>query len=484
MLGQACLAAGESSVTAAEIESVRSTGKVFAEVARKASPAVVFLSVEKELQAPGFQGPGGPGFPFGDEFLERFFGSPWHRWQPQGPRPEPPSRSSPRPRTRSRVEMGQGSGFLVSSDGYILTNNHVVGEADVVNVKLLDGRGYEAKLVGTDPQTDVALLKIEARDLPFLELGDSDSLEVGEWVLAIGNPFGLSHTVTAGIVSALGRSQVGIVDYEDFIQTDAAINPGNSGGPLVNLDGRVVGINSAIFSRSGGYMGIGFSIPSNLVRSIFDQLRRTGAVTRGFLGVGIQDLDPAMSEHLGLKGERGVLVSQVMEGSAAEAAGMQVGDVVTTLDGRPVANSGEFRNRVATTPPGTAVRLQVSRGGKLLDLQVTVGRKDGEPVKAASKEDEVVASGLGLELQEIDAGTAARLGLEVGKGLLVRGVEDGSPAARAGLRPGVVVLEANRRSVSTHEDMKAALAAGTGKGSVLLLIRDEDRTLYILVPLD
>ncbi|RLB71203.1 MAG: serine protease, partial [Deltaproteobacteria bacterium] len=308
----------------AGLENLRETGKAFRSVAKQVGSAVVFIKVEKEVKQRGMGSDSFGGSPFNDELLRRFFGQP------------PQQKRSPH-QTPKHNAAGQGSGFIVSSDGYIMTNNHVVADADKVTVQLLDGSEYEAKIIGTDPPTDVALIKIDVDEkLPALKLGDSDQLEVGDWVLAFGNPFGLSHTLTAGIVSAKGRSGMGLSDYENFIQTDAAINPGNSGGPLVNLDGEVVGMNTAIYSRSGGYMGIGFAIPINMAKNIRQQLIQDGGVTRGRLGVYIQDLNKDLAESFGINQHEGILVAQVLEDSPAEKAGVQQGDVILKLDGEKV----------------------------------------------------------------------------------------------------------------------------------------------------
>jgi len=276
---------------------------------------------------------------------------------------------------RKFQQRGQGSGFIISKDGYILINNHVVGDADLIKVKLSDGREFKAKVIGTDPQSDVAVIKIDATNLPVLRLGDSDKLEVGEWVIAIGNPFGLSQTVTVGVVSAKGRSRIGINDYEDFIQTDAAINPGNSGGPLVNIHGEAVGMNTAIFSRSGGYMGIGFAIPINMAKAIKDQLLKKGKVTRGWLGVVIQDIDEELAKSFGLEKTEGVLIAEVSEGSPAEKAGLKQGDIILRLNGKKVDDLGELRNKIALTAPGTKVKLEVLRENKRRTIQVTIGEQ-------------------------------------------------------------------------------------------------------------
>jgi serine protease Do len=308
---------------------------------------------------------------FNDEFFRRFFG------------PRLPERGQP----RKYRQTGQGSGFIVSKDGYILTNHHVVGDADRITVTLSDGREFTAKTVGTDPKSDVAVIKIEADNLPILPLGDSDALEVGEWVMAVGNPFGLSHTITVGVVSAKGRSTVGITDYEDFIQTDAAINPGNSGGPLINLTGEVVGIITAIFSRSGGYMGIGFAIPVNMAKAIQKQLVETGKVIRGSLGVNVQNLSKELAESFGLDSTDGVLIAGVTKDSPADKAGLRRGDVIVEFNGRNIENVGQFRNLVALTIPGTKIKLVLIRGGKRSDLAVKLGRIPEGLIAGATKTD-------------------------------------------------------------------------------------------------
>ena len=333
-----------------DVKTLRSLSKAFTRVAQKALPAVVFIKVERgESAGRGSSEFNNPFDLFGEEFFERFFG----RRQP-GRQPKQP------------WEMGQGSGFVVSKDGYILTNHHVVGEAERIIVGFSDGRELPAKTIGTDPKSDVAVIKIDGKNFPVLALGDSDALEVGEWVMALGNPFGLSHTITVGVVSAKGRSQVGIVDYEDFIQTNAAINPGNSGGPLINLNGEVVGINTAIFSRSGGYMGIGFAIPVNMAKSIERQLVSSGKVTRGYMGVRIQELTDDLAKSFGVEMTAGVLIAEVSKGAAAEKAGLKTGDVVISFDGKPVRAPGQFRNAVALVSPGTTIPIVVMRGKKRL----------------------------------------------------------------------------------------------------------------------
>lgn len=363
-----------------------------------------------------------------------------------------------------------------------MTNNHVVGDADKVTVQLLDGREFDAEIVGTDPPTDVALIKIKADEkFPFLTLGNSDQLEVGDWVLAFGNPFGLSHTLTAGIVSAKGRSGIGLNDYENFIQTDAAINPGNSGGPLVNLDGEVVGMNTAIFSRSGGYMGIGFAIPINMAQGIRKQLVQHGSVTRGRLGVLIQDMDKNLAESFGIDQREGILVAQVMEDSPADKGGLKQGDVILELDGTKVEKVATFRNKIALTAPGTKVSLQILRDGKKDTLEVEIGAMEtdakGQPVTSDSLPE------LGMKLQKLTADLAEQFGYEGASGVLVTAVEPGSIAARAGIKRGDLIEEVDRQEVKNSAEVKK-LIKESKKKTVLLLVRQGEGSRYLALKLE
>ena len=445
------------------IEQLREAGKAFSSVARKASPAVVFISVEKVEEVRSSR----QRSPFEDEFFKRFFDIP------------PDSQS--KQRSKQRKVAGQGSGFVVSSDGYIVTNNHVVGDADEVQVRFQDGTEYSAEIVGTDSRSDVAVIKIDAKNLPVLELGDSDALEVGEWVLAIGSPFGLSHTLTAGIVSAKGRSSVGITDYENFIQTDAAINPGNSGGPLVDLNSRAIGMNTAIFSRSGGYMGIGFAIPINMVQNIMNQLINDGRVTRGFLGVLIQNLTNELADSFGLESQRGVLIAEVTKDSPAMNAGMKAGDVVVKFDERDVTDVGTFRNRVSLVYPGSVVSLIVIRDGKQKVLNVTIGELPESSV-AESKEPAVDSlDELGFSVQDLTEELAAGFGLEDQAGVVVTAVENESKAFDAGLRPGMIIQELNRTSINNLTDFRSTLKALKSSDSLLMLVSDPNGTRYIAI---
>lgn len=456
------------------IATLRETAQTFAAIAERTSPAVVNIQVEREMRARA-SGPRNFQF-FGDpDFFERFFGFPF----PQVPGP---GEGDGAPRV---VPFGQGSGFIISEDGYIVTNHHVVGQADKVRVTLLDGREFEAKIVGTDPPTEIALIKIDAKGLPTLPLGDSDAVKVGDWALAIGNPFGLSHTVTAGIISARGRSNIGIVGqesggvgYEDFIQTDAAINPGNSGGPLVNLDGQVIGVNTAIVTRSGGYQGIGFAIPINMVKYVTKELREKGSVTRGYLGVWIQDMSPEMAEWFGTR--EGIVVSTVEPDSPAGKAGLQKDDVIVEIDGNPVKDTGTFRAKVATTSPGSKINLTVLRGGERKHLTVTVGGKESTQL-ASAQPSSGGAAGLGISVQNLTGELAQQFGYENEKGVVITQVDPNSDAARKGVSPGMLIIEVNRQPVRNTAEFERALQQTGGKQSVLLRIKDQQGTRYVAI---
>jgi len=446
-----------------DLAVAQALSRAFAAVVKKAAPAVVFIEVEKTVvRKEPHPFPFGP-FPFdffGDDFMRRFF--------PQIP--------------RKYKQRGAGSGFIVSPDGLIFTNNHVVAGADKVIVKLADGRTFKGKVVGRDPQSDVAVLKIDGHDLPTVPLGDSDKIQVGEWVIAIGNPFGLSHTVTVGVVSAKGRSGLGITDYEDFIQTDAAINPGNSGGPLLNLRGEVIGMNTAIFTRSGGYMGIGFAIPINIVKLVAEQLVKQGKVIRGWLGVVIQDLTPALAEEFGLKSTEGALVAQVMKGSPADKAGLKQGDVIVRYNGKPVKNSSELRTFVGLTRPGTTVTMGIIREGKPLELRVTIGEYPKKvEVSATTPEVQKFLEELGFRVQELTPEVAQELGYEVRQGVIISAVAPGSPAAFAELRPGLLIEEVNRHRVKNLADFYEALKISLKTGRVLLLVRDQHFRRFVVL---
>ncbi|MEE8312257.1 MAG: DegQ family serine endoprotease [Candidatus Binatia bacterium] len=377
-----------------------------------------------------------------------------------------------------------GSGFVLDDDGYIITNHHVVEDATKIVVRLQSDKEYEAKVVGTDAKTDIAVIRIEDVDDPAelvaLPLGDSDDLKVGEWVLAIGNPFGLDHSVTAGIVSAKGRriNRPDRSPYDDFIQTDAAINPGNSGGPLVNLAGQVVGINSAIFSRSGGNIGIGFAIPINMVRAIVPQLKEFGSVTRGWLGVMIQPVDKDIARSLDLDDAKGALVAKVFPDSPASEAGIELGDVIVKFDGREVPESADLPAIVAATPVGKSVNVVVVRNGKKKKLEVTVAKLEGSGAGA----EPVEADELGLSIQDITPEIAKELGLDTDtEGVVVSSVTRGSPAEEAGIRAGDVIQMVGNRSVTSAEEFREELAGRSEDASLLVLVRRGDQTLFRVI---
>lgn len=449
------------------IDTLRRMGRAFADIAEKASPAVVGVKVVKIVTqdySETYDRPSGDQFnPFEDDFFEFFF------------RRRSPHRRSPQPKSR---QLAQGSGFIISPDGYILTNNHLVGEAEKVMVKLADEPEMEAKVIGTDPESDVAVIKIEADNLVYLELADSDTLEVGEWVIAIGNPFGLSHTVTAGIVSAKGRSGVGLATYEDFIQTDAAINPGNSGGPLLNLDGKAVGINTAIITghlAHRGNVGIGFAIPINMARSVYSQLIESGTVIRGFLGVGNQDLYPELAEFFGLENTKGVVITEIVKESAAEKTGLKPGDVIVEFNGQPVGKADMFRNRVAMIKPGTKVKIVVLRDGKRKTFSVKLDERPKRGQVAGAKSETLKQ--LGLTVQELTDDLAKKLGYKDKdlSGVVVADVEPGSEAARKGIRQWMLIMAVNRKQVSNTKEFNEAVEYAAKAGGVLVLLVNNGR---------
>ncbi len=425
-------------------------------VAKADTPAVVNISatqVVKNSLALGEDNEGA-GEPF-QQFFRHFF--------------------SDLPRTFRAHSLG--SGFIVSEDGYVVTNNHVVDNATEIRVKLSDGREFPAKIVGRDSKTDLALLKINATGLPVLPFGDSDHLQVGEPVMAIGNPFGLEGTVTTGIVSAMGRV-IGDGPYDNFIQTDASINPGNSGGPLVNAAGQVVGIDTAIFSQSGGSVGIGFAIPIDLAKEILPQLEAKGRVTRGWLGVSIQSMTPDLAKAFHLQKEQGGLVAQVLPDSPAAKAGLRAGDVIVAYDGHSIARSSDLPRLVAATPIGQTSTIQVLREGKPLTLTVQIAELPEPRLLATAG---LPREALGLTVQPLTAVLAQELGLKDKTGVVVARVREGSPSAEAGLQPGDVIVEANGQPVKTVEDLRRALAAQKPGEPTLLRLHRQDSSLFVAV---
>ena len=381
---------------------------------------------------------------------------------------------------------GEGSGFIVDPEGYILTNHHLVPGTGKIRVRLADRRELPARLVGSDPSTDLALLKLDARGLPTVRLGDSDRLRVGDWVCAIGNPLEFDHTVTVGVVSSLGR-KIWNKSFDAYIQTDAAINPGNSGGALINTEGKLVGINTAILSRTGGYQGIGLAIPSSMAQPIMETLKQSGKVSRGFLGVGIQDVDHDLVSALKLSSQNGVLLTEVRNGGPGGKAGLQRGDVVTKVDGRAVTSTGQFRNMIASSGAKKRVTLEVVRDGKPLSLGVELGEVPDEAGQAAiagpGGAPQATSGGAldGVTLEELTPEHRRTLGLspEVQRGVVITDLEPRSPAAKAGLRPGDVVLELNRVPVDSLAKFKEQYAKASG--DVLLLVQRRGGTVFLVV---
>ncbi len=428
-----------------------------ADVAEGAVASVVNISATRMVRSQRRSGMrGAPG-------LRDFFG-------PRGP-------SAP------QLQQGSGSGVIVQADGVILTNHHVVEGAEEVRVTLSDGREFDANVVGTDPQSDLAVLRLkgDVSGLTAIAFGDSSALRLGEVVLAIGNPFGVGQTVTMGIVSAKGRSRMGIVDYEDFIQTDAAINPGNSGGALVNMRGELVGINTAILSRSGGYQGIGFAIPATMASPIMNSLLSDGKVARGWLGVAIQTVDQDLAEAIGGGIERGVLISDITADSPAARAGLKRGDVILALDGEALQDSSQLRNRVAARGPGAKVALTILRDGQQRDVTVELGALSKSPLARNASPDLGAGAGhlAGVQVAPLNAGVRARFNIpgEVTSGVVVIALEPDSDALRAGIRPGDVILEIDRRPVDSVEGFRERAQASTG--AMLLLVYRDGNTSYL-----
>jgi serine protease Do len=438
----------------------------FVQVAQAAKPSVVNIATTQrpvpsegrrgqQQVPPSFRGPFREFF--GEDFMERFFG--------EG-----------QPRERHSL----GSGVIVDKRGYILTNNHVIEQADEIEVRLSDKRKLKASVVGKDPKTDLAVIKVEAsEDLPVARLGDSEKIRIAEWVMAIGNPFGLTQTVTVGVVSAVGRSDVGITIYEDFIQTDASINPGNSGGPLVNMAGEVIGINTAIVASG---QGIGFSIPINMAREITDRLIAQGRVVRGWLGIGIQDLTEELATQFGVKPEEGVLVGNVMKDGPADRAGMKTGDVIQEFNGVKITNVRQLQREVAQAPINIEARVRILRERQPSTLSVLLGEQPAEtaatPPGAAPAE---TAGRFGFSVQELTAELREQLGLQKTGGVVVSGVEEGGPAGRAGMRAGDVITQVNREPIKSLQDFTRLLGQVRRGGNLLLLVQRDGSSRFVVL---
>ena len=449
-------------------------GPSYAPIVKRVAPSVVkVLVTERAKNMPA-------GMQFGDnpalrDFFDQF-----------GIQPGTPGRRGQR-QPQQPAQEGLGSGVIVSADGYILTNNHVVNGADTIKVALNDGREFTAKVIGTDPKTDLAVIKVDAKSLPSITFADSEKVEVGDRVLAVGNPFGIGQTVTSGMVSGLGRASMGL-DYEDFIQTDAAINPGNSGGALVDAEGRLVGINTAILSRSGGSQGIGFAIPSGLAHSVMEQLVANGRVVRGFIGVGVQDVTEDLAKEFKLESRKGALVAEIIPDAPADKAGLQVGDLLTKIDGKPVSDMRHVKLAVAVIQPGKKVGVEAVRKGKTMNFEITVANqpndrsiaRNGDNRGSAYKEDEGTLNGVGVADLDVQARREFDVP-ETVRGVLVTSVDPDSASAAAGLQPGDVILEINSKKVKTSEEAVKLTEKSTDSMKTLLRVWNQRGTRFMIV---
>ena len=460
-----------------DLEQMIRASKTRAILVQNVQKAVVHIKVEKIMRNPDGQALNNPMDLYNDEFFRRFF-----------PELRPPKNQRQKNRqnpNRQFRQQGRGSGSIIDSKGYILTNHHVVGEADRILVILYDGTEKEAKLVGTDPETDIAVVKIEGNGLPVLPMGNSDEILVGEDVIAVGNPFGLIQTVTYGIISAKGRSNVGINEYENFIQTDAAINPGNSGGPLVSLRGEIIGVNSAIFTRSGGYQGIGFAVPINMARKIMRDLIDKGTVSRGWLGVGIQNVSHDLAQAFQLDNTKGSLITGVMPDTPAKKAGMRKGDVVIRINEKSIRDSNHLRNEIANAGAFADIEIELIRDGKSVIIQLKLDerpRKLGQ-IKVAPQPVPTIeqVEMLGMIVEELTEKTAKQLGIETGSGIVIVEVKPGSPAEKTGLLPGMIVQEVERHAIANLSIFKELVSEMDPEKGILLLITSAKGSRYIFL---
>lgn len=443
------------------------TSKAFTELAKKAMPATVFIKAEVQAEISQQQ----QFDPFQDDFFRRFFGGQHPFGLPQQQQPQ--------------VQQASGSGFIVRPDGYIVTNNHVVKDATKITVVMNDGTELIATVKGTDPRTDLAVLKVDEKNLPYLEFGNSDELQVGEWVIAIGNPFGLEASLTKGIVSAKGRQDLGLASFEDFIQTDAAINPGNSGGPLLNLQSEVVGVNTAILSRTGGYMGIGFSIPSKMAQSIVDQIIDGGSVRRAYLGIVLQAVDKEIASAAGLEKAEGILISEVMKDSPAQKAGLLQGDIILSYNEKTAKSVTKFRNDVALMTPSTDIKLKIVRNNKPMSLTIALGQQNDGIASTAE-----MIQKLGLEIETLTSELAGKIGVPSDfEGVVISRVKPGSSAAIAQLRPGCVITSAgidwsNQKRIKNLAEFDEVMKNLGSAKTLILVVRQQNYQKYYTIKLN
>ncbi len=438
---------------------LQDTSKAFTSVAKKAIPAVVYIkSKHNGRYSSSSDNYDNPYEYFHDEFFRRFFGQP-----------------------NAQPQVISGSGAIVSKDGYILTNNHIIQDANNIFVVLNNGEEYEAKVIGSDPRTDLAVIKIEGKDFPYLSFGNSDDLEIGEWAIAIGSPFQFQATLTVGVISAKGRQNLKITDIEDFIQTDAAINPGNSGGPLLNLQGEVIGINTAIASQSGGYMGIGFAIPSNMAKHVMKEIIENGKVTRGHLGIVLEPIDKEKADALDLEKAEGVIITEVLKDSAAEKSGLKPGDVIIAYNNRPIKSMASFKNDIANLKPKDKISLTIIRNNKKKNIDVILGQ-DAES-KTLSKE----APELGIEVSNVEDVSPEILkkwqydpNIE---GVIITSIKQGSIAHRSGLKPGMIIMQVNNQKIKDLSDFNKVMSNFDKKRHILLLVKYQNITRFITIRL-
>lgn len=442
---------------------LKETSKGFSSVGKKAIPAVVFIKSQYSNFNSQLRESDDDVEFFHDEWFKRFFGSPPNQFKKQEP------------------QYSAGSGCIVSQDGYILTNNHIVKDASNITVILNDGQEYVAKVIGTDPKTDLAVIKIEAKNLPYLEFANSEAIEIGEWAIAIGSPFQFQSSLTVGVVSATRRQNLRITDLEDFIQTDAAINPGNSGGPLLDIDAQIIGINTAIISQSGGYMGIGFAIPSNMAKHIMQQIIDNGSVKRGHLGIYLQPIDKEMAEALDLKSTDGVLVAEVVKDSAADKVGIKQGDIIIAYNDTTIKNGNTFRKDISLLKPADKIKLTIIRDGKKKTLNVTLG----------DSPDAYLTANKSIELG-IDVANIKDISPDILKkwkysdnieGVIITSIKNKSLAQRSGLTPGMIIMQINHKKITSTKDFNEALKDIDKRRHILILVKYQNITKFVTIKL-